>query len=174
MPFAPREVTLRDGRCVHVCAILPTDEEEILQAFDHMGPEARYMRFMSPRRSANVERLRAVLASFPEKGMAIAATVPAADGIDIVGTASFMLTGEGGCEFAISITDDWAGAGLGRVLLEALVGAARDRGLAHMQGYVLATNPGMLRLAQRVGFEVRADPEDRSVRIVTLILGRSP
>jgi len=35
--------------------------------------------------------MRKVLASFPEHGVGIAATVPAADGIDIVGTAIFVL-----------------------------------------------------------------------------------
>lgn len=152
-------------------AILPTDEDEILQAFDRLGPEARYMRFMTAINHANVDRLRQVLASFPEKGMAIGAIVPAPDGIDIVGTASIMVDGAGkGCEFAISISDAWRGAGLGRILMEALIGAARQRGLAQMKGFVLAQNRGMLALASRVGFSVKADPDDFSIRIVTLAL----
>jgi RimJ/RimL family protein N-acetyltransferase len=168
--FQPREIALRDGRSVQVRAILPSDEEEILQAFDRMGMDARYMRFMTSVRHANVPRLRNVLASLPQKGLAIAATVPAPDGIDIVGTASFVMDGAGGCEFAISILEAWGGAGLGRGLMEALIGAAKDRGLAEMKGFVLAQNRAMLRLAERVGFKVKADPEDFSVRIVTLAL----
>jgi acetyltransferase len=168
--FEPRDIALRDGRKVHVRAIQPSDEEEILQAFDRMGADARYMRFMTSVREANVGRLRNVLASFPEKGLAIAATVPAADGIDIVGTASFVLDGAGGCEFAISILEAWGGAGLGRKMMEALIAAAKDRGLTEMQGFVLAQNRAMLRLAERVGFKVKADPGDFAVRIVTLAL----
>ena len=156
---------------MRVRAVLPTDEEELLQAFDRLGNEARYMRFMSSIRHANVERLRAVLASFPEKGFAIAATVPAEDGIDIVGTASFVIAGdEGGCEFAISVLGEWAGAGLGGKLMEALIDVARRRGLAQMHGFVLAANQPMLGLAARLGFKVKADPEDFSVRRVTLAL----
>lgn len=169
--FEPRDIRLRDGRTVHVRAILPSDEEEILQAFDRMGADARYMRFMTSIRHANVPRLRAALASFPQKGFAIAATVPAPDGIDIVGTASFMVDADGkSCEFAISILEAWGGAGLGRKLMEALIEAARGRGLERMHGYVLAANRGMLALARRVGFEAKADPDDYSVRIVTLAL----
>lgn len=164
-------MTLRDGRTARVRAILPTDEEEILQAFDRLGPEARYMRFMTAIRHANVDRLHKVLASFPEKGMAIAAIVPAPDGIDIVGAASFMVDGSGsGCEFAISIVDAWSGAGLGRILMEGLIEAAKRRGLREMKGFVLAQNRGMLALASRLGFSTRADPEDFSIRIVTLAL----
>jgi hypothetical protein len=85
--FDPVDAVLRDGRAVHVRAIQPSDEEELLQAFDRLGADSRYMRFMHAVREANVPRLRQVLGSFPDKGLAIAATVPAADGIDIVGAA---------------------------------------------------------------------------------------
>ncbi len=168
--FQAREIALRDGRSVHVRAILPSDEAELLQAFDRMDADARYMRFMASKRQVDVERLRTVLDGFPAKGLAIAATVPAADGVDIVGTASFVLDGEDSCEFAISILEAWGGAGLGRSLMEALIDAARQRGGARMRGFVLSENRAMLRLAERVGFKMRADPEDFRVRIVTLAL----
>ena len=152
-------------------AILPTDEEELLQAFDRLKPEARYMRFMSSIRHPDVDRLHKVLASFPEEGFAVGATVPAPDGIDLVGTASFILEGESGsCEFAISIVEEWGGAGLGRKLMEALIDVARRRGLARMRGFVLSVNRPMLGLATRLGFEVKAVPDDFSVRVVTLEL----
>ena len=157
---------LRDGRAVRLRELGPNDEAELLQAFDRLGADERYMRFMAPIREPNVQRLRAVLASFPQAGSAIGAIVAAPDGIDIAGTASFMIDGRD-CEFAISITDGWAGAGLGRVLMEALIDAARARGLARMQGYVLATNQPMLRLAARLGFESAPDPGDYAVRRVT-------
>ena len=169
--FEPTEIALRNGRTVRVRAILPSDEEELLQAFDRFSPAARYMRFMAPRREVDVPRLRNLLATLPERGLAIAATIPAPDGIDIVGTASFMLDAEPGrCEFAISIVDDWAGAGLGRALLTALIDAARRRGLVEMHGFVLADNRAMLKLAERVGFKIRTDPQDFSVRVCTLDL----
>ena len=170
-PFAPRDVELRDGRNVHVRAIQPSDEAEILQAFDRMDPDARYMRFMTAKRSANVPRLREVLASFPEKGFMIAATVPAPDGIDIVGSASFMIAPDGkACEFAITVLGEWGGAGLGRLLMETLVEAARARGLGKMHGYILATNQPMLRLASRLGFRTTRDPDDPLTRVVSLDL----
>ncbi len=44
--FAEFNATLRDGRVVHLRAIRATDEAELLQAFDRLSPDARYMRFM--------------------------------------------------------------------------------------------------------------------------------
>jgi RimJ/RimL family protein N-acetyltransferase len=169
-PFEPRQVALRDGRNVRVRALLPGDEEEVLQAFDRLGPEARYTRFMASVKLANEQRLRTVLASFPQGGLAIAATVPADDGIDIVGTASFVIEDARSAEFALAIVDAWCGAGLGRRLLEAIVEAARARGLERLRGFVLASNQPMLALGRRLGFEAHADPDDFTIRVLTLAL----
>jgi len=169
--FNAIDVTLRDGRAAHIRAMRPADEAEILQAFDRLSQDARYMRFMRTVREVNVERLRKTLASFPACGLGIVATVPATDGIDIVGTAIFVLGGDPStCEFAITIAADYGGAGLGRTILTALIDAAKQRGLMEMEGFVLASNKPMLRLAARVGFSVSIDPDDRSIRLCRLRL----
>ena len=173
LAFDPRDAKLRDGKHVHVRALLPSDEDEMLQAFHRLGAEARYMRFMVAVRTPNVDRLREVLKSFPEKGLAIAATVPASDGIDIAGAASCMLLPDDRtCEFAITIVPEWGSKGLGRILMDSIIGTARDGGLEQMKGYILANNAPMLRLANRVGFATRRDPDDPSVKIATLDLRR--
>src|SRR5436190_976845 len=89
--FSPFDITLRDGRALQIRPMRVSDEAELVQAFERLSPEARYMRFMRAVREPNVERLRKVLASFPETGFGIVATVPAADGFDIVGSAIFIL-----------------------------------------------------------------------------------
>ncbi len=171
--FQPREIALRNGRTVRVRAIVPEDEEELLQAFERLSAETRYLRFMHAVKSANVPRLRKALQSFPEKGLAIAATVPADDGIDIVGSASFAVGPKGDdCEFAVTVADGWGGAGLGRTLMGLLIEAARRRGLREMMGFVLADNGPMLGLARRLGFKVGRDPDDFSVCICRLPLGQ--
>jgi hypothetical protein len=40
-----------------------------------------------------------------------------------------------------------------------------------MEGFVLTQNQPMLRLARRLGFGVKAEPDDASVRICRLTLG---
>jgi RimJ/RimL family protein N-acetyltransferase len=169
--FTGFDATLRGGRTVHIRAMRPADEAEILQAFDRLSQDARYMRFMRSVREPNLERLRKTLTSFPACGLGIMATVPAADGIDVVGTAIFVLGSDPAtCEFAITIAADYGRAGLGRTLLTALIDAAKRRGLKEMEGFVLASNKPMLGLAARVGFSVSIDPDDRSIRLCRLRL----
>ena len=152
-------------------AMQKSDETELLQAFDRLSPDARYMRFMRAVREPNLERLRKTLASFPQDGDAIVATVPADDGIDIVGSAMFAILSDATtCEFAISVAGDYGGAGLGSTLMKALIDTAKLRGLKEMDGFILAANQPMLRLATRMGFIVSRDPDDGTVRICRLQL----
>jgi acetyltransferase len=168
------DATLRDGRAVHLRPIRASDEAEVLQAFDRLSPDARYMRFMRVVKAPNLERLRKTLAAFPQGGDAIIATVPAADGIDIVGSATYIILDDPtSCEFAISVAAAYGGAGLGSTLMRAIIDAAGRRGLKEMEGFVLSVNQPMLRLASRMGFELSRDPEDPSVRLCRLKL-RSP
>ena len=55
--------------------------------------------------------------------------------------------------------------------MKTLIDAAGRRGLQVMEGFVLAENESMLRLAKRLGFSIAPDPEDRAVRICRLQLG---
>jgi RimJ/RimL family protein N-acetyltransferase len=172
--FTAFDITLRDGRAVHVRAVLPTDEAELVQAFGRMSEDARYMRFMRFVREPNLERLRNALASFPEGGIGIVATAPAADGFDIVGSAIYLLGSDRTtCEFATSVASEFGGVGLASTLMTALIGAAKTRGVVEMEGFVLAANQPMLRLARRIGFSIAPDPEDGSVRICRLRLSDS-
>lgn len=171
--LAEFDAALRDARAVHIRPIERSDEAELLQAFDRLSPDARYMRFMRVVREVNPERLRKTLASFPQDGDAIVATIPAADGIDIVGSAMFVvLRDQTTCEFAINVAGDFGGAGLGRTLMTALIDTARQRGLKAMEGFVLAANQPMLRLAARMGFSISRDPDDAAVCVCRLPLGK--
>ena len=165
------DLTLADGRAVHLRAMTPADEAEILQAFERLSDEARYMRLMRVSRGIDVQRLRKALASFPEDGIGLVATVPAADGIDIVGSAIAIFADDRTrCEFAITVAAAFGRVGLATALMKTLIEEAKRRGLKEMEGFVLAQNQSMLRLARRLGFRVGPDPDDASVFLCRMAL----
>lgn len=130
------------------------------------------MRFMRPVRGPSFERVRRLIASFPAEGMRLVAMVPAADDIDIVGSAMFVILPDGQrCEFATTVSAEFAGAGPARTLMSLLIDTARQRGLKEMAGLVLTENESMLGLARRLGFSTGVDPDDRALRICRLPLG---
>lgn len=159
--FTDFDLSLRDGRIMHIRAMRKSDEEVILPAFDRLSPEARYMRascawWANPMSSVCA---RFLLPS-PETGLGIVATVPAGDGIDIVGSAMFLIRRDpASCEFATTVSADYGGQGLERALMTALIAATKQRGLHEMEGFVLAKNQPMLKLATRLGFGI-SPPDD--------------
>jgi acetyltransferase len=172
--FTDFDFSLRDGRIVHIRAMRKSDEAAILQAFDQLSPDARYLRFMRVVGEPNIERLRNTLASFPEGGLGIVATVATAGGTGIVGSATFLIGKDPTtCEFATTVLGGYGGVGLGHALMSALIIAAKQRGLREMEGFVLAKNRPMLRLATRLGFSISPDPDDTAVRICRLRLADS-
>jgi acetyltransferase len=68
------------------------------------------------------------------------------DGREIqVGVARYVASADRRrCEFAIAVADDWQRKGLGSRLMEALMAAARARGIGEMYGEVLASNRKIL------------------------------
>lgn len=163
----PTDLTLRDGRQVHLRATTAADEAEILQGFERLSAHSRYMRLMHVAHEPDVALLRSVLASFPERGVGVVATIPADDGIDIVGSATAVFAPDGAhCEFAVTVADTFCGVGLASALMRALMDEARAHGMREMVGYVLAENAPMLALARSLGFSNEPDPGDHAVRVV--------
>lgn len=157
--------------------IRPQDAPLLQRLVRELSPESRYLRFAS----RITELPPALLARFTlidyDRDMALVAvhrerTVDAqgAEHWDerIVGVARYVTNPEpSSCEFALLVADDFAGHGLGSRLMHCIMDVARAQGLSEIQGLVLAENTRMLQLMRRLGFEVRAYPEEPEFRLVT-------
>lgn len=56
-PYRARRATLRDGRQVTLRAVRPDDAGEIVQAFERLSSESRYLRFMQHKRELDPQVL---------------------------------------------------------------------------------------------------------------------
>lgn len=169
--YRPRRVVLRDGREITLRAILPGDADEIVQAFERLSTETRYLRFMQHKKEIDRGQLERGTNPVAGREFVFVATVPAADGIDIVGATRYVEAGQPDvCEFAVTVADGWAGQGLATVLLRSLMRRAKRDGYRAMEGLVLAENDPMLSLARRLRFEVVPNTEDASVVQVRRLL----
>jgi acetyltransferase len=111
----------------------------------------------------------------PGRELALLATIPAADSIDIVGGARDVpAQAPATCEFPVTIADDWRRAGLETRLLRALMRRARRDGYSAIKGLVLAENEPMRALARRLGFTVTSLPDDATVCVARRALWVPP
>jgi RimJ/RimL family protein N-acetyltransferase len=165
--YRPRRIALRDGREVTMRAVAAADAPEIVQAFERLSDSSRYDRFMQHKKQLDDAALQRGVNPRPGRDFAFVATIPAADGIDIVGAAQYVRAAEKAddktCEFAITVAEDWRGSGLAPELLASLVRRARRDGYKTMEGWVIAQNVAMLALARKLRFEVEPVPGDATV-----------
>lgn len=164
--YRPRCISLRDGREVTLRAIVEADATEIVQAFERLSAESRYYRFMRYKKKIDCASLERGVRPQPGSEFAFVATIPAADGIDIVGAGQYVRAGEGNdrtCEFAITVAEDWRGSGLATRLLASLVRRARRDGYETMEGWVMAQNTPMLAVARKLHFKIEPVSGDATV-----------
>jgi acetyltransferase len=86
----------------------------------------------------------------------------------IVGISQYVTNlDQSSCEFSLVVADDFSGKGLGSRLMESIMDVAREKGLAEIEGLVLAKNPAMLKLMKSLGFSVKLFAEDPDFMLVT-------
>ena len=73
-------------------------------------------------------------------------------------------------EFAVQVRSHLKGHGLGWMLMQQMIAAARQRGVRRIHGQVLRENVTMLQMCRELGFHVTDVPDDTSVELVTLDL----
>jgi acetyltransferase len=162
------EHRLADGRTVTIRPIRPDDgtrEKDFLTA---LSGESRYLRFQRWVAAPSDDLIHFLTDVDFERHLALVCTAPRDHDEELVGEARYVANPNGkSCEFSIVIADAWQKSGIAGLLMDALIRAARERGLTHMEGLVLSSNVAMLRFAHALGFEVSAVPEDRTtMRIV--------
>lgn len=158
---------LPDGTDITVRPIRPEDAE-LTQAFVRgMSEQSRYLRFMDAQR----ELTPAMLARFTQIDydceLALIATVKQKNVETQLGVARYAINPDGtSCEFALVVTDEWQGQGIGHKLLASLIREAQNKGLTTMESDVLANNMEMLKLLQPLGFIITPNQEDRTLKRV--------
>jgi GNAT superfamily N-acetyltransferase len=162
------DATVSGARRAHLeaaVAVLP------LWAIDGLSPRAGYQRLMSPRKPSDAELRRWTDIDPTREGALVA--IASSDGeARQIGVARYAMEPEGfEAEFAIVLSDDWQGRGLGAHLLSRLIDVARRSGIKRVLGTTLSENQGMLALARRLGFKLSRDRGSAFVTMMSLTLG---
>ena len=156
---AGQKCRLADGRMVWLRRAGPDDVPAITGLYLELSSESFYRRFYTARPAPE---LVAQFASFRSGTACLVACSPADPG-SLVAEARYLPIAPGTAELALTVRHDYQGAGLGHLLLDALVQRAREEGLDRLRAVVLLENTPMLRLLQCYGWVLAAPVEDFSV-----------
>lgn len=158
------EVLLRDGTRIELRLVRPEDKALFREGFAQMSPESRFRRFLSEKDVLTEADLHYLTEVDGVDHVAIGAAALDEIGRYLpVGIARFVRLSDRPetAEPAVVVVDPWQGKGAGRILLERLVAAARQRGIRSFRSEILVGNDPMLALFERIGplrLEATGDP----------------
>jgi acetyltransferase len=171
---------LAGGGEVTVRPVRPDDAQMLQDLVRGLKPESRYFRFASAIQELPPGLLARLTLIDYDREMALVAvcterSARADGGFDeaerIVGVSRIIMKpDQTRCEFSLLVADDFGGKGLGSRLMEGITDAAREKGLAEIEGLVLSNNSDMLKLMRGLGFTVKPFPEEPEFKLVTLSL----
>jgi acetyltransferase len=158
--------TSSDGLTFHIRPIRPEDESLVVDFHARLSEESVYQRYFShlgyEQRVAHDRLVRVCFTDY-DREIALVAEHPdrGGGGPRIAGIGRLIrLPASTAAEFALIISDDFQGHGLGTELLRRLVDIGRREGLERIVAEILAANGPMIHLARQVGFDISGEPSE--------------
>lgn len=159
---------LSDDTPVRVRPIRADDESRMAAFHARLSTRSVYHRYFHlatlEQRTAHA-RLALTCRTDPAVGIALVAEHTRDDGtLEVLALGRLTRTDDAGAaEFALLVADEWQGLGLGRLMMQRLIDAARDLGVRQLSGDMLADNDAMRAVVRRAGFRVFTVPGDAVV-----------
>jgi acyl-CoA synthetase (NDP forming)/RimJ/RimL family protein N-acetyltransferase len=169
------DVLLRDGHAAHLRPIHPDDEQLLVEFYEQVSAESKYMRFFAPMPRLSDRDVRRFTHVDHHDRVAFVLTVAkkiiAVGRFDIIqpdeapGTDASRPEGRGKvAEVAFLVQDAHQGRGIAQLLLEHLAQAGRERGVEKFVAEVLPENQRMIQIFREAGYQVAGGFEDGVMR----------
>jgi acetyltransferase len=173
-PYPTRYVapwTAKDGTDVLIRPIRPEDEPLLVKFHETLSERSvyqRYLHLMKLSQRVTHERLTRICFIDYDREMALVAEHkdPATGESRVIAVGRLKKAhGIDEAEFAIIVTDDYQGRGLGSELLRRLLDLAKDEKVGRIVGDVLPDNLAMQHICEKMGFQLRRSIDDPVVKV---------
>jgi acyl-CoA synthetase (NDP forming)/GNAT superfamily N-acetyltransferase len=157
------DVLLTDGAVITLRSVVPSDEPALTAMYERTTPDSLRFRFFAySHRAGRLDVARLLRAPSREHVAVIAVNHTEVLGVgSIEGTAKHDTA-----EFALLVDDVHHSEGVGTLLIEHLVAAARTAGYRQLRADVLADNSAMLHVLRDLGADVQTSMSQGAVDIV--------
>ncbi len=168
-----RDVLIPDVGDVEIRPIRPDDEQLYEAFFAKLDPHDLRMRFFTAAPHLSHKLVSRLTQIDYAREMAFVAVDDTSG--ELLGVARLAADPDyRRAEYAVLVRSDLKGRGLGWQLMSQLVAYARIEKLSELFGSVLTENTGMLKMCAALGFRIEAEPDDLTLRRVTLDLTQQP
>jgi acetyltransferase len=157
---------LKDGSEVLIRPIRPEDEPLIAKFHEGLSERSVYLRYLQAlklsQRVAHERLVRICFIDYDRELALVAEQTDAANGgSKIIGVGRLRhIFGSRDGEFAVLVSDDYQGHGLGTELVRRLIEVGRSEKLRKIVGDVLQDNMVMRRVCEKLGFKIEGVPDE--------------
>ena len=157
---------MKDGRELTIRPIRPEDEPLIMKFHETLSERTVYLRYLQALKlSQRVAHERLIRICFNDYDRELALVAERHDNggeprILAVGRLRKIPGSNNEAEFAVLVSDDFQGQGLGTELVRRLIDVARQEKLAKITGDVLQDNTVMRRVCEKLGFTLKGEPDE--------------
>jgi RimJ/RimL family protein N-acetyltransferase len=160
-------LVLRDGTPVVIRRLVPEDAALYPDFLSDVTMEDRRLRFFAPMREVSHALLDKLIHYDPTRAMAFIAVDERNQKMLGVVRLHDDTSGDN-AEFAILVRSRLKGHGVGWLLMKHMIEFSKHKNLKTVRGQVLSENTTMLAMCAELGFHIADDPNDPSVKTVTL------
>jgi acetyltransferase len=164
----PHELTnhyqLPNGIDITIRPIRPEDADMEKDFMHQLSERSKYFRFMQSLQELTPEMIVRFTQIDYDREMAFIAVTEHEMLPKELGVGRYMMNPDGtSVEFALVVSDQSQGLGIGTRLMKSLLQAAKSKGAIMFEGEVLTINKPMLSLVKKLGFSIENIPGDPEV-----------
>ncbi|SDR23011.1 Acetyltransferase (GNAT) family protein [Pseudomonas grimontii] len=161
---------LNDGRHVLVRPLTAEDRQREYNFIKSLSRESRHARFLGEINEPGKPLMDQLMDVDNQQRLAFIALVHDNGQLIEIGVARYAAATADECECAVTVADTWQHLGLGRILMQHLMTAARANGFRRMYTVDKATNAPLRDLTHALGFHSVIDPDDSTQVISSVAL----
>ncbi len=151
---------LPNGTEITIRPIRPEDAD-IEKTFIHnLSERSKYFRFMQALQEITPEMIVRFTQIDYDREMAFVAVT----GTEELGVGRYIMNPDGhSVDFALVVSDQYHGMGIGFKIMRALMQSAKHKGISKFEGEILTINKPMLSLVKKLGFTIKPIEDDLEV-----------
>jgi acyl-CoA hydrolase/GNAT superfamily N-acetyltransferase len=155
-PIKLEETREIDGELITIRPAKPVDERRIQEHFYTQDKDDIYSRFFQARTRFVRDDVESMFQIDYVKNLTLLAVVGEFGFGKVVAVGEYLIDpAKNIAEIAFSVSKEWQGKGLGKIIMKKLSEAARENGISGLMAYTLPRNQGMIKLFKSMPYKTR-------------------